>query len=63
MRQANSFTFQADFTEEVNKLAELFNENFENYADEASQEVKDAGPVVDKKGGEGKKDDKKKDSK
>ena len=57
-----SWSGNADFTEEVNKLAELFNENFESYSDEASQEVFDAGPVLDKdgeKGGKGKKGDKK----
>lgn len=36
----------ADFTSEVSKLGELFNENFEQYADEASDEVKAAGPKL-----------------
>lgn len=36
----------ADFSEEVNKLGQLFNDNFKNYADEASDDVKKAGPEV-----------------
>ncbi|KAF2858663.1 phosphoenolpyruvate carboxykinase [ATP] [Piedraia hortae CBS 480.64] len=34
----------ADFGDEVSKLAQLFNENFKKYSDEATQEVIDAGP-------------------
>jgi len=44
-----SWSGNADFGEEVNKLADLFVDNFKNYADEASQEVIDAGPKVDEK--------------
>ena len=39
-----SWTGTADFKDEVTKLGELFSENFKNYADEASDEVKKAGP-------------------
>jgi len=33
------------FSDEVNKLAKLFNGNFEKYADQATAEVIAAGPV------------------
>ena len=42
-----SWSGNADFGEEVNKLAELFVDNFKNYEDEASEEVIKAGPQVD----------------
>lgn len=42
-----SWSGNVDFSEEVNKLAELFVDNFKSYQDEASQEVVDAGPKVD----------------
>jgi len=41
-----SWVGTADFKGEVNKLADLFNENFKKYSDEATAEVIAAGPVV-----------------
>jgi phosphoenolpyruvate carboxykinase (ATP) len=41
-----SWTGTADFTEEVTKLGRLFNENFQKYSDEATEEVIKAGPDV-----------------
>lgn len=41
-----SWTGSANFKGEVNKLANLFNENFQKYSDEATKEVLAAGPVV-----------------
>lgn len=41
-----SWTGNADFTEEVTKLAELFVENFKNYEEEASDDVKKAAPQL-----------------
>ncbi|MCJ1423564.1 Protein kinase C-like 1 [Sticta canariensis] len=43
-----SWTGKADFKEEVTKLAGLFVENFQKYADEASPEVISAGECKDK---------------
>lgn len=40
----NSWTASTSFKGEVNKLANLFNENFRKYSDEATQEVIAAGP-------------------
>lgn len=42
----NSWTATTGFSDEVNKLAKLFNENFTKYADQATKEVIEAGPVV-----------------
>ncbi|KAB8206775.1 phosphoenolpyruvate carboxykinase-domain-containing protein [Aspergillus parasiticus] len=42
----NSWTASTSFKDEVNKLAKLFNENFTKYADQATKEVIEAGPVV-----------------
>ncbi|KAL4780261.1 phosphoenolpyruvate carboxykinase-domain-containing protein [Aspergillus varians] len=42
----NSWTATANFSDEVNKLGKLFNENFEKYSDQATKEVIAAGPVV-----------------
>ncbi|KAK3111424.1 Protein kinase C-like 1 [Teratosphaeriaceae sp. CCFEE 6253] len=39
-----SWVGASDFTEEVTKLADLFNENFKKYADEATEDVLKAGP-------------------
>ena len=58
-----SWSGNVDFGEEVNKLAELFNDNFKNYEDEASQEVIDAGPKVDESKTPSKEDKKEKDGK
>jgi len=41
-----SWTGTADFKDEVNKLAGLFNENFKKYSDEATPEVLAAGPQI-----------------
>jgi phosphoenolpyruvate carboxykinase (ATP) len=41
-----SWTGTADFTGEVGKLAELFQENFKKYSDEATPEVIAAGPQL-----------------
>ncbi|OKL56175.1 Phosphoenolpyruvate carboxykinase [Talaromyces atroroseus] len=41
-----SWTATTAFSDEVNKLAKLFNENFNKYADQATKEVIAAGPVV-----------------
>jgi len=41
-----SWTGTADFGEEVTKLGKLFNENFEKYSSEATEEVIKAGPVT-----------------
>ncbi|KAL4922260.1 phosphoenolpyruvate carboxykinase-domain-containing protein [Aspergillus aurantiobrunneus] len=42
----NSWTATTGFSDEVNKLAKLFNENFQKYSDQATKEVIEAGPVV-----------------
>jgi phosphoenolpyruvate carboxykinase (ATP) len=42
----NSWTASTSFKGEVNKLAKLFNENFQKYSDEATKEVIAAGPVI-----------------
>ncbi|GAB7337992.1 hypothetical protein MBLNU457_4367t1 [Dothideomycetes sp. NU457] len=44
LNPAKSWTGTADFKGEVTKLAELFNDNFKKYEDEATAEVKAAGP-------------------
>ncbi|KAI2859703.1 hypothetical protein CBS147321_5484 [Aspergillus niger] len=41
----NSWTASTNFSDEVNKLAKLFNDNFGKYADQATPEVIAAGPV------------------
>ncbi|KAI7057058.1 Phosphoenolpyruvate carboxykinase, partial [Hortaea werneckii] len=41
-----SWTGTADFTGEVTKLGQLFQDNFKKYADEATPEVINAGPQV-----------------
>jgi len=46
LNPAKAWTGSADFKEEVKKLGTLFNENFQKYADEATDDVKAAGPVV-----------------
>ena len=46
LNPAKSWTGSTDFKEEVTKLGKLFNENFEKYASEATEEVIKAGPVV-----------------
>ena len=46
LNPAKSWTGSASFKDEVNKLGKLFNENFEKYAKEATEEVIKAGPVV-----------------
>jgi phosphoenolpyruvate carboxykinase (ATP) len=43
-----SWTGSADFQDEVNKLAELFNQNFKKYTDQATPEVIAAGPIITK---------------
>jgi phosphoenolpyruvate carboxykinase (ATP) len=43
LNPAKSWTGTADFKGEVTKLGKLFNENFEKYASEATEEVKKAG--------------------
>lgn len=48
LNPAKSWTGTADFKEEVNKLGDLFNDNFKKYADEATKEVIAAGPKVAK---------------
>jgi phosphoenolpyruvate carboxykinase (ATP) len=40
----NSWTATTSFSEEVNKLGKLFNENFKKYSDEATSEVLAAAP-------------------
>ncbi|GAB1195033.1 phosphoenolpyruvate carboxykinase AcuF [Aspergillus pseudonomiae] len=42
----NSWTASTSFKDEVNKLGKLFNENFTKYADQATKEVIEAGPVL-----------------
>ena len=42
----NSWTASTSFKDEVNKLGKLFNDNFTKYADQATEEVIAAGPVV-----------------
>lgn len=44
LNPAKSWTGTADFRGEVNKLGELFNENFKKYADQATADVLAAGP-------------------
>jgi hypothetical protein len=39
-------TSSADFGEEVVKLGNLFKQNFAKYADQATEEVINAGPTV-----------------
>ena len=46
LNPAKSWTGNTSFKEEVTKLGKLFNENFEKYASEASEEVIKAGPQV-----------------
>ena len=46
LNPAKSWTGKADFTNEVTKLAQLFNENFKKYADQATPAVIAAGPQV-----------------
>lgn len=46
LNPAKGWTGTADFKEEVTKLAELFQENFKKYQDEATPEVLKAGPTV-----------------
>jgi len=41
-----SWTGAADFKDEVTKLAELFNQNFQKYSDQATPEVIAAGPII-----------------
>jgi len=43
-----SWTGCASFHDEVNKLAELFNQNFTKYSDQATPEVIAAGPIINK---------------
>jgi phosphoenolpyruvate carboxykinase (ATP) len=43
-----SWTGSASFNDEVNKLAELFNQNFTKYCDQATPEVIAAGPIITK---------------
>lgn len=45
LNPARSWSGSADFNGEVNKLAELFNQNFEKYSDEATPDVIAAAPV------------------
>ncbi|OGM50542.1 phosphoenolpyruvate carboxykinase [Aspergillus bombycis] len=42
----NSWIASTSFKDEVNKLGKLFNENFTKYADQATKEVIEAGPVL-----------------
>lgn len=46
LNPAKSWTGRTSFKDEVNKLGNLFNENFEKYASEATPEVIRAGPQV-----------------
>lgn len=46
LNPAKGWTGTASLKEEVTKLAELFQENFKKYSDEATDEVKQAGPVI-----------------
>jgi len=46
LNPATGWNGKADFTSEVTKLASLFNQNFEKYADQATPEVLAAGPIV-----------------
>ena len=46
LNPAKSWTGTADFKSEVKKLGTLFNENFEKYSSEATEEVIKAGPQV-----------------
>lgn len=48
LNPAKSWTGTADYNEEVSKLAGLFNENFEKYKDEATEDVLAAGPKPSK---------------
>ncbi|KAI5310657.1 Protein kinase C-like 1 [Ascosphaera atra] len=49
LNPVRSWTGSASFEEEQIKLAELFNENFKKYSDQATPDVIAAGPVTDKK--------------
>lgn len=42
----NSWTATTSFSDEVSKLGKLFNDNFTKYSDQATDDVKAAGPVV-----------------
>jgi len=44
LNPAKGWTGTASFDDEVKKLAELFNENFKKYSDEATEDVIKAGP-------------------
>ena len=46
LNPARSWSGQASFKDEVNKLGELFIENFKRYEDEADASVREAGPKV-----------------
>jgi phosphoenolpyruvate carboxykinase (ATP) len=46
LNPAKSWTGNTNFKDEVTKLGRLFNENFEKYASEATEEVIKAGPQV-----------------
>jgi phosphoenolpyruvate carboxykinase (ATP) len=46
LNPAKSWQGKADFTTEVTKLGQLFNENFQKYADQATAEVIAAGPQI-----------------
>jgi phosphoenolpyruvate carboxykinase (ATP) len=46
LNPAKSWTGKANFTGEVSKLAQLFNDNFKKYSDQATDAVIAAGPQV-----------------
>jgi hypothetical protein len=46
LNPAKSWHGKADFTTEVTKLGQLFNENFQKYADQATAKVIAAGPRI-----------------
>jgi phosphoenolpyruvate carboxykinase (ATP) len=50
LNPAKSWTAKVDFTTEVSKLGQLFNENFKKYADQATADVIAAGPQVPQSG-------------
>jgi len=46
LNPASGWTGTASFKDEVNKLAQMFNENFKKYSDEATPDVIAAGPKI-----------------
>ena len=46
LNPAKAWTGTTSFDNEVTKLAKLFNENFEKYSSEATEDVIKAGPTI-----------------